>query len=86
MDQFNVERQADDFPLGVSGLHKKWACNRVQEILKVRNGLRLYEIVDLFFNSIDLPNEFKNAIMQDWRYALVERACRKVAEQVWILK
>lgn len=83
-----VETDVAGWPLGVLPETRTWLLNKLPEILKRPNkdGWTLHEIVYWIYHEATLPLQLKEAILQDWRFAVIERALRAIkARQVYTL-
>jgi hypothetical protein len=82
----NVERQFDDWPVGVSPEDKPLLVAAATRLLEQRPCV-LWIIVEYLAGHPTTAHVFKNAALQDWRYAVADRAARgveRVEQGYWI--
>lgn len=78
-------RQHDGWPKGVSDSTKVWAVKQIENLFKRHRHVWLDLANDTIFMAVDCPAELANASLNDFRYAVAERALRAAnAEHVWI--
>ena len=77
-----VEREFDGWPKGVSTEHKDWLVTFCKETLQIC-PMKLSLIYAIFKYREDRP---RFGALLDYTYACLDRACREVAVQKWVLK
>ncbi len=89
-ESWNVELGYAGWPKSLPEIEQHWLVDAVRAVLtRYAKPLPLYLIVDAVGRLPDAREKapvFSKAVLNDWRYCAVERACRVVADEVFQLK